>query len=162
MQGFKAHYIVNSFYENKMNRSEGLSYNRIPAAPMPTVTKRRIRNGGVEYAKSLRYSASPACKSLTHLICTNQTVGNIKKRKADFLNVWLVIVREQKDRPHVHVSKRTVPVFSTRVQMCSKPATFRLLASVIGGGRGIRTPVGLHPNGFQDRRVMTSSLFLRV
>lgn len=29
-----------------------------------------------------------------------------------------------------------------------------------GGGRGIRTPVGLHPNGFQDRPVMTASVSL--
>ena len=27
-----------------------------------------------------------------------------------------------------------------------------------GGSGGIRTPVGFHPNGFQDRRVMTTSL----
>ena len=34
---------------------------------------------------------------------------------------------------------------------------------VIGGaGRGIRTPVGLHPNGFQDRLVMTASIFLQI
>ena len=31
-----------------------------------------------------------------------------------------------------------------------------------GGGRGIRTPVGLHPNGFQDRLVMTTSIALHV
>jgi hypothetical protein len=31
-----------------------------------------------------------------------------------------------------------------------------------GGGRGIRTPVGLHPNGFQDRPVMTASVSLRI
>ena len=31
-----------------------------------------------------------------------------------------------------------------------------------GGGGGIRTPVGLHPNGFQDRLVMTASIRLRV
>ena len=31
-----------------------------------------------------------------------------------------------------------------------------------GGGRGIRTPVGLPPNGFQDRLVMTASICLRV
>jgi hypothetical protein len=31
-----------------------------------------------------------------------------------------------------------------------------------GGGRGIRTPVGLHPNGFQDRPVMTTSVSLRI
>ena len=31
-----------------------------------------------------------------------------------------------------------------------------------GGGEGIRTPVGLHPNGFQDRLVMTTSIRLRM
>ena len=29
-----------------------------------------------------------------------------------------------------------------------------------GAGGGIRTPVGFHPNGFQDRLVMTASIFL--
>ena len=36
------------------------------------------------------------------------------------------------------------------------------LSVLLGGGRGIRTPVGFHPNGFQDRLVMTASIFLRV
>ena len=31
-----------------------------------------------------------------------------------------------------------------------------------GGDGGIRTHVGLHPNGFQDRLVMTTSIHLRV
>ncbi len=31
-----------------------------------------------------------------------------------------------------------------------------------GGGEGIRTLVGLHPNGFQDRLVMTTSIPLRI
>ncbi len=31
-----------------------------------------------------------------------------------------------------------------------------------GGGGGIRTHVGLHPNGFQDRLVMTTSIPLRI
>ena len=31
-----------------------------------------------------------------------------------------------------------------------------------GGGKGIRTLVGLLPNGFQDRLVMTASISLRV
>ena len=30
------------------------------------------------------------------------------------------------------------------------------------GRGGIRTPVGFHPNGFQDHRVMTASLLLRM
>ena len=32
----------------------------------------------------------------------------------------------------------------------------------VGGGWGIRTLVGLHPNGFQDRLVMTASISLRA
>ena len=31
----------------------------------------------------------------------------------------------------------------------------------VGGSGGIRTPVGLHPNGFQDRLVMTASIRFR-
>ena len=37
-----------------------------------------------------------------------------------------------------------------------------MLVRFVGGGRGIRTPGGFHPNGFQDRLVMTASIFLRV
>ena len=33
---------------------------------------------------------------------------------------------------------------------------------IYGGSRGIRTPVGLHPNGFQDRLVMTASICFRI
>ena len=40
-----------------------------------------------------------------------------------------------------------------------EPQWFVFLSS--GGGEGIRTPVGLHPNGFQDRLVMTASIRLR-
>ena len=36
---------------------------------------------------------------------------------------------------------------------------FRCVRS--GGGRGIRTPVGFRPNGFQDRLVMTASIYLQ-
>ncbi len=32
----------------------------------------------------------------------------------------------------------------------------------VGGEKGIRTLVGLRPNGFQDRLVMTASISLRV
>ena len=33
---------------------------------------------------------------------------------------------------------------------------------MVGAGREIRTPVGLPPNGFQDRLVMTTSICLRI
>ena len=35
-----------------------------------------------------------------------------------------------------------------------------ILPLMYGGGRGIRTPVTLPPNGFQDRPVMTTSVSL--
>ena len=35
-----------------------------------------------------------------------------------------------------------------------------LVSSFVGGERGIRTPVGVNPNGFQDRLVMTTSIAL--
>ena len=38
----------------------------------------------------------------------------------------------------------------------------KMLVRFVGGGRGIRTPVGFHPNGFQDRLVMTASIFLHL
>ena len=41
-----------------------------------------------------------------------------------------------------------------------EPLGFELGAR--GGGEGIRTPVGLHPNGFQDRLVMTASIRLQI
>ena len=41
-----------------------------------------------------------------------------------------------------------------------QPLGFKLGAC--GGGWGIRTPVGLRPNGFQDRLVMTASISLRI
>ncbi len=34
------------------------------------------------------------------------------------------------------------------------------LSFLFGAGGGIRTPVGFHPNGFQDRLVMTASIHL--
>ena len=34
--------------------------------------------------------------------------------------------------------------------------------AVFGGSGGIRTPVGLHPNGFQDRLVVTASIHFRI
>ena len=45
-------------------------------------------------------------------------------------------------------------VTSSLPRMCS--TTWATAA--IGGSEGIRTPVGLHPNGFQDRLVMTTSI----
>ena len=44
----------------------------------------------------------------------------------------------------------------------TKRTSKKCLSVLLGGGRGIRTPVGFHPNGFQDRLVMTASIFLHV
>jgi hypothetical protein len=46
--------------------------------------------------------------------------------------------------------------------MISMVYFFQFIMNFHGGGRGIRTPVGLHPNGFQDRPVMTASVSLRI
>ncbi len=35
-------------------------------------------------------------------------------------------------------------------------------SSSYGGSRGIRTPVGLHPNSFQDYLVMTTSICFQL
>ena len=39
--------------------------------------------------------------------------------------------------------------------------SMKLNINVNGGGGGIRTHVGFHPNGFQDRPVMTASVPLQ-
>ena len=44
----------------------------------------------------------------------------------------------------------------------AKRTSKKCLSVLLGGGRGIRTPVGFHPNGFQDRLVMTASIFLHL
>ena len=41
-----------------------------------------------------------------------------------------------------------------------KTLDFQRFQTMYGGGNGIRTHAGLPPNGFQDRRVMTTSLSL--
>ena len=51
--------------------------------------------------------------------------------------------------------------FSKHYHLSKTEGTPNGVPSVFGGGRGIRTPVGLLPNGFQDRLVMTTSICLR-
>ena len=48
------------------------------------------------------------------------------------------------------------------MQEKSRPNSDEFKRLLNGGGRGIRTPVGFHPNGFQDRLVMTASIFLHL
>ena len=50
-----------------------------------------------------------------------------------------------------------IPLIKFRKNKTNKQ---KILVRFVGGGRGIRTPVGFHPNGFQDRLVMTASIFL--
>ena len=52
-----------------------------------------------------------------------------------------------------------IPLIKFRKNKTNKQ---KMLVRFVGGGRGIRTPVGFHPNGFQDRLVMTASIFLRL
>ena len=43
-----------------------------------------------------------------------------------------------------------------------KPRKRSVFKAFYGGGKGIRTLVGVSPNGFQDRLVMTTSISLRI
>ena len=45
--------------------------------------------------------------------------------------------------------------------MCATKLRYTPIYNFYGGEGGIRTHVGLHPNGFQDRLVMTASIPLR-
>ena len=60
------------------------------------------------------------------------------------------------------LAKRLPPLnpSSGSVHIKNKNGLFR--SYFFGAGRGIRTPVGFHPNGFQDRLVMTASIFLQL
>ncbi len=65
-------------------------------------------------------------------------------------------------RPYLKlISCRYPPVRIPR-NLNNKKRLYKSIAFFRGGGRGIRTPVGLHPNGFQDRLVMTTSIALRI
>ena len=67
------------------------------------------------------------------------------------------------DEPRCHTVRRahwfhTKPAaWITKKELLVDKSSF-----FVGGGRGIRTPVGLLPNGFQDRLVMTTSISLRM
>ncbi len=56
-----------------------------------------------------------------------------------------------------HSLKIAYAIFLTLMTTFSPIITF-----IIGGEDGIRTHVGLHPNGFQDRPVMTTSVPLHI
>ena len=51
--------------------------------------------------------------------------------------------------------------FSVRKNKSPKPIVLTV-SDFCGGGKGIRTLVGLLPNGFQDRLVMTTSISLHM
>ena len=53
-----------------------------------------------------------------------------------------------------------LPFLIEKINRKENSLRFVRLNRNIGAGRGIRTPVGFHPNGFQDRLVMTASIFL--
>ena len=52
-------------------------------------------------------------------------------------------------------------MINRKVGKIESPQT-QCLRAFPGGDGGIRTHVGLHPNGFQDRLVMTTSIHLRI
>ena len=53
-------------------------------------------------------------------------------------------------------------VLLVQINAASSTRGVYLFFLLIGGGRGIRTPVGFRPNGFQDRLVMTTSISLQT
>ena len=61
-----------------------------------------------------------------------------------------------KEKKAMQTCKNRKSTLSSTFLFCSKASL------PYGGGKGIRTLVGLHPNGFQDRLVMTTSISLRV
>ena len=63
----------------------------------------------------------------------------------------------RRHRRLIHFRSRSNPALFMRKQSGTRPDCFR-----IGGGCRIRTRVGLRPNGFQDRPVMTASVTLRI
>ena len=58
------------------------------------------------------------------------------------------------------ISLPSVRPFESLFRLCRKNAknTRKCVFFAFGGSGGIRTPVGLHPNGFQDRLVVTASI----
>ncbi len=56
----------------------------------------------------------------------------------------------------------TQPFESLFKFLITQKALSLMAKGFFGGGRGIRTPVGVNPNGFQDRLVVTASICLRT
>ena len=55
-----------------------------------------------------------------------------------------------------------IPKYSLEKKYTHSNFSLGCVQFACGGGWGIRTLVGLRPNGFQDRLVMTASISLRV
>ena len=64
-------------------------------------------------------------------------------------------IRERISFTDLELMTRLELVTSSLPRMCS---TTWATSAYFGGSGGIRTPVGFHPNGFQDRLVMTASI----
>ena len=71
------------------------------------------------------------------------------------LSVWRKIARNKGE-----IKQKTIKC-GTR-QKREKPRKHSVFKAFYGGEEGIRTLVGLPPNGFQDRLVMTASIPLRI
>ncbi len=91
------------------------------------------------------------------------------EEKNEFFNIFINRVIVYKDSIAVffnnspHTPKEIIlKEKADKTQPENKNTPFEFERRAVGGGRGIRTPVGLHPNGFQDRLVMTTSIFLHI
>ena len=73
---------------------------------------------------------------------------------------WDFLFDEKLRETREKLSKNTIKC-GTR-QKREKPRKRSVFKAFYGGEEGIRTLVGLPPNGFQDRLVMTASIPLRI
>ena len=75
--------------------------------------------------------------------------------------IQAVVVDALRDDIHHASHGDEMPSLRSNQKVWIKKSTSRA-CRFFGGGKGIRTLVGLLPNGFQDRLVMTTSISLRV
>ena len=70
---------------------------------------------------------------------------------------WRMYLQEAHVSPvkGVRCEEHSLAFWASNPSLCKIKTAF---SGCFGGSGGIRTPVGLHPNGFQDRLVVTASI----